>query len=130
MKTVITEVGRRKLCKAHAGDIALPEIKQMALGNGGLNENAKPKTVTGSEISLYNEVLRRNIDSHAYGNEEATSCHYYLRIEKDELVEEVISEIGLYDAEGDLVAYKTCLGLGKDEDLAFTFDMEEIFLNV
>lgn len=130
MKAVFTEVGRRKLCKAHAGDIMLPQIKQMALGDGGLNESGKPKTVTGNEISLYHELLRRDINNHAYGNEEETSCHYYLRIEKDELVEEIISEIGLYDAEGDLIAYKTCLGLGKDEDLAFTFDMEEIFLNI
>ena len=38
-----------------------------------------------------------------------------------------ISELGLYDEENDLVAIKTFLPKGKDEDMEFIFDMDEIF---
>lgn len=129
-RSKITETGRKKLCKAHAGDIVLPRIAQMALGDGGLDTDGKLKEATGNEIALYHELLRKNIDSHTYLNEEATSCRYSLRIDKEELAGETISEIGLYDEEGDLVAYKTCPGLGKDEFMEFIFNCDEIFLNV
>ena len=36
-------------------------------------------------------------------------------------------ELGLFDADGDLVAYKTFLPKGKDDDMEFIFDMDEIF---
>ena len=35
---VITETGRKKLCKAHAGDISLPKISKIAWGNVGVDE--------------------------------------------------------------------------------------------
>ena len=41
-KGVITAVGRKKLCMAHAGDIALPVITQMAWGSGGADETGQP----------------------------------------------------------------------------------------
>ncbi len=56
---VITTRGREKLCKAHAGEITLPIITQMAFGNGGLTENGTPIETTGNESSLGNELLRK-----------------------------------------------------------------------
>lgn len=35
-KGIITVIGRKKLCKAHAGDITLPPITQIAWGDGAL----------------------------------------------------------------------------------------------
>ena len=35
-KGIITVAGRKKLCKAHAGDMNLPPITQMAWGDGGV----------------------------------------------------------------------------------------------
>ena len=54
-KGVITAVGRKKLCMAHAGDIALPVITQMAWGSGGADETGQPLDTTGNEIGLYQE---------------------------------------------------------------------------
>ena len=38
-----------------------------------------------------------------------------------------ISEIGLIDEEGDIVAIRTFLPMGKTEDIPLVFDMDEIF---
>lgn len=126
-QAVITETGRKKLCKAHAGDVDLPEIVQMALGDGGLEANGQPKATTGNEIALYAQLLKRAVDGHSFVNASETTCRYTMRLEKAELAGKVISEMGLFDAEGDLVAYKTFLGKGKDNDMEFVFDMDEIF---
>lgn len=122
---VITAIGREKLCKAHAGDISLPKIAQMAFGNGGLHENGEVRPTTGEEVSLQNELLKKDIDGHVYP--ELTTCRYTVRLTKEELANESISEQGLLDEEGDLIAYKTFLAKGKDADMEFVFDMDEIF---
>lgn len=126
-KGVITVTARRKLCMAHAGDKPLPVITRMAWGNAGVDEVGQPRNTTGYEIALYNELLSKEIESHAYVNEEQTTCRYTATLEAGELTGEEISEMGLYDAEGDLVAYRTFLRKGKDADIPQIYDMDEIF---
>jgi len=122
---VITKTGREKLCKAHAGDITLPAIVQMAFGSGGVDESGTVIATTGEEVSLRNELLKKNIDSHTYPI--TTTGRYSTRLAKEELADQTISEMGLFDAEGDLIAYKTFLPKGKDADMEFVWDMDEIF---
>lgn len=122
---VITLKAREDFAKAHAGDIALPHIVQMAFGSGGLDTEGNPIATTGEEVALRNELLRKEIDSHSYP--ETTTCRYSVRLDKVELANQVISEQGLFDENGNLVAYKTFLGKGKDDDMEFIFDMDEIF---
>ena len=122
---VITKTGREKLCKAHAGDIALPIITQMAFGSGGVDESGTVIATTGEEAALRNELLRKNIDSHTFPI--TTTGRYSVRLGKEELADQNISEMGRFDAAGDLVAYKTFLPKGKDSDMEFIFDMDEIF---
>ena len=55
---VITEIGRKKLCKAHAGDITLPKITQMAFGSGGVNPSGEVIAPTGAETALKKEILK------------------------------------------------------------------------
>ncbi len=122
---VITKTGREKLCKAHAGDITLPAITQMAFGSGGVDESGAVIVTTGEEASLRAELLKKDIDRHTYP--ETTTGRYSVRLGKEELADQTISEQGLFDAEGDLIAYKTFLPKGKDGDMEFIFDMDEIF---
>ena len=61
---VITAAGRRKLCRALAGDSPLPPLARMAWGNGGTDENGQPLATTGNEIGLYSELLSKEIGSH------------------------------------------------------------------
>ncbi len=124
---VITEIGKKKLCKAHAGDLELPVITKMAWGDGGVDEGGTPKQTTGAETGLYNQLLEKEVEGHSYPIEGETTCRYVGRIEKSELTGKNISEIGLIDADGDLVAYKTFLPKGKDEDVPMEFNMDEVF---
>ncbi|RKI98035.1 hypothetical protein D7X87_27255 [bacterium D16-54] len=126
-KGVITAVGRKKLCMAHAGDIALPVITQMAWGSGGADETGQPLDTTGNEIGLYQELLRKDIESHVYVNEGQTTCRYTATLEAGELDNSYISEMGLYDEDGDLIAYRTFMRKGKDADIPQIYDMDEIF---
>lgn len=124
---VITVIGKKKLCKAHAGDLTLPKIAKMAWGDGGVDEEGTPKMTTGNETALYSELLKKDIESHSYPNEDETTCRYVGTIAIGELTGENISEMGLFDEDGDLVAYKTFLPKGKDEDIPMEFNMDEVF---
>lgn len=124
---MLTDTGKKKLCKAHAGDLTLPKIAKMAWGDGGVDEEGTPKDVTGKETALYNKLLEKEIESHSYPVEGETTCRYVGSIEKSELTGKNISEMGLVDAEGDLVVYKTFLAKGKDEDVPMEFNMDEVF---
>lgn len=124
---VITETGKRKLCKAHAGDLSLPRIAKMVWGDGGVDEEGTPKNTTGKEVELYNKLLEKEIKSHSYPVVGETTCRYVGVINKGELTGKNISEMGLIDADGDLVAYKTFLPKGKDEDVPMEFNMDEVF---
>ncbi|MDO4327018.1 MAG: hypothetical protein Q4E24_13460 [bacterium] len=121
-----TVIGRRKLCKAHAGDLLLPRILYMGFGSGGVDADGNVREPTGEETAMQAELLRKLVDGHSYLDDEMT-CRYTVRLEKEELADQYISEQGLYDAEGDLIAYKTFLPKGKDADMEFIFDMDEIF---
>lgn len=124
---VITGTGRKKLCRAHSGDQALPAIAQMAFGSGGVDTDGNVVETTGAETALRTELLKKDVDSHSYTNEGQTTCRYTVRLSKPELANQNISEQGLFDAEGDLIAYKTFLPKGKDDDMEFIFDMDEVF---
>ncbi len=124
---VITVVGRRKLCMAHAGDRELPIIAKMAWGNGGVDESGEPIATTGNEIGLYNSLLIKDIESHEYVDDEQTNCQYASTLEVGELDGEDISEMGLFDEEGDLIFYRTFRRKGKDEDIPQIYKMNSVF---
>lgn len=122
---IITIKGREKLCKAHAGDIALSKIAKMALGKGGVDENGEVIETTGEELDLRERLMIKEIDGHSFPV--TTTARYSIGLSKEELAGEYISEQGLIDEAGDLIAYKTFLPKGKDSDMEFVFDMDEIF---
>lgn len=121
----ITAKGREKLCKAHAGAITLPKISQMAFGTGGREVDGSMKPILGTEETLYNEALRKDIESFTFPS--GTTCRYAARVDKLELINVDITELGLFDEDGDLIVYKTCPPKQKDEDEEFVFYTDEIF---
>lgn len=121
----ITTIGRLKLCQAHAGIIPLPKITKMGFGTGGLDTDGHPIDVLGTETSLKNEVLRKELSGYELVSD--TTCRYLALLEKTDLINTYINEQGLYDEEGDLIVYKTFVAKGKDDDEEFVFAMDEIF---
>jgi len=96
-------------------------------GDGGVDENGHPKTTTGNEIGLYNELMKKEIEAHAYINDAESTCRFTSTLDKGELTGREISEMGLFDSDGDLVAYRTFMRKGKDADIPQIYDMDEIF---
>ena len=116
--TTMTVRGREKLCKAHAGELVLPCIKWIAFGTGGVDENRQPLPVTGEE--QYRMELEHSFPI-------PTTCEYLSILEKTDLPNTYISEMGLFDEEEELVMYATFLEKGKDEDMRFEFRTQEVF---
>lgn len=133
MEVKMTKTGRELLCKAHAGDMQLSPITYISLGAGGCSSGT-PILVTGNETAMKEELIQKEIESHQYLEkaDESTGAisvkvRYTISLGETELVGKTISEAGLMDADGNLVAYMTFLEKGKDKDMEFIFNMDELF---
>lgn len=124
-EAVITKIAKIKMLKARAGDKPLAKIVGMAFGSGGVGsggEIIKPKS---EQNALNNELLRKEIRNHAYIGD--TACRYTCVLEANELAGKNISEIALYDSDGDIVAIKNFATKGKDADIEMTFNIDDVF---
>lgn len=122
---VVTLTARKKMVRARAGAIELPPIVGMAFGTGGVDETGIPAAPSGKDESLRKEIFRKEVDSYIFTDD--TVCRYQCTLLSGECDNAEISELGLYDAEGDLVAIKTFKSKGKDSDLEMTFQVDDIF---
>ena len=122
---IITKKAREKLVKARAGAISLPVVVGMAFGDGGTGEDGKVVPPAEAQEALTHEIFRKEIDGYTFPAE--TTCRYVCTLSDTELAGESLSEVGLYDAEGDMVCIKTFLAKGKDGDLEMTFTLDDIF---
>lgn len=122
---VITKKARAKLVKARAGAITLPKVAGMAFGNGGVNSAGTVISPLDTQAKLNHELYRKAIDKYSFP--EDTTCRYECTLSESELAGEEISEIGLYDAEGDIVCIKTFTRKGKDDDVEQTYVLDDIF---
>lgn len=122
---MVTLIARKKLVRARAGAIELPPIVAMAFGTGGVDADGIPIEPSDSDEGLKNEVFRKAIDNYTFIDD--TTCRYFCTLAVDECVGETINELGLCDAEGDIIALKTFRDKGKDGDLEMTFRIDDIF---
>ncbi len=122
---VVTLKARKKMVQARAGAIALPPIVGMVFGTGGVDASGVPVVPSGNDDSLKQEIFRKEVDSHTFTDD--TTCRYLCTLAVNECANEDISEIGLYDSDGDLIAVKTFKVKGKDADLEMTFQIDDIF---
>ena len=122
---VITKLARAKLVKARAGDITLPKIVGMAFGDGGVDEYGNVIAPTENQTALVSELMRKAISGHELVSD--TVERYTCTLTENELAGEFISEIALYDEDGDLVCIKTFSKKGKDDDMQHTYSLDDIF---
>lgn len=121
----ITEAARRKLVQARAGAIALPKIVGMAFGNGGVDSEGDIISPFEGQVTLASELYRKPIDGYSFPND--TTCRYECTLLETELAGEEISEIGLYDEDGDILCIKAFKRKGKDDDVEQTYVLDDIF---
>ena len=78
-----------------------------------------------SESELKNELLRKKYDTYTMLSD--TKCRYECELKESELPGAAISEIGLYDADGDIIQIKRFTAKGKDADISMTFYINDTF---
>lgn len=122
---IITQIARSKLVKARAGIIQLPTIDGMAFGDGGVDEDGVAISPTDTDTTLKHEIYRKKIDGYELIDD--FTVRYTCTLEEKELAGEYISEIALYDTEGDIVCIKTFTKKGKDDDMEQAFVLDDIF---
>lgn len=122
---IITKKARKKLLQARAGDITLPKIIGMAFGSGGVDTSGNVIAPLENQETLKAELLRKPVRGHSFIGE--TTCRYECTLSESELAGQYISEIGLYDSEGDIVCIKTFTKKGKDGDIEMTYTLDDVF---
>lgn len=122
---IITEAAREKICRARAGEIELPKIVGMAFGDGGTDPDGNIIPPAEGQTALSNELMRKGIDGYTFVDK--TACRYTCTLSENELAGAYISELGLYDEDGDLVCIKTFMRKGKDDGLEMAFEIDDVF---
>lgn len=125
MKTVVTHIAKKKMIQARNGEIALPAITGIAVGDGAAAEDDGLTAPAETDNQLKNELLRREY----MRCEKITETCYRYRIElgENELAGKIINEAALYDAEGDLLAIRVFTGLPKEEAMEMAFEFDDKF---
>ena len=123
--SIITKKARENMVKARAGAITLPKIVGMAFGSGGVDTSGNVIVPTAEQAALKNELFRNEIDGYSFVND--TTCRYQCTLSESELAGEYISEVGLYDAAGDIVCIKNFTAKGKDIDIEMTYTVDDVF---
>lgn len=122
---IITKKARENMVKARAGAIVLPRIVGMAFGSGGVTEDGEVIKPEETQEDLKNELYRKAVDKYEFINN--TTCRYECTLTESELGGQYISEVGLYDENGDIVCIKNFTEKGKDSDMEMTFSVDDIF---
>lgn len=123
--TTVTIKAKKKMLEARAGIANLPKITGMAFGTGGVDGNDVIIPHSAEQATLHNEVLRKAVDKYEVVSD--TKIRYTCTLGVEELAGVYISECGLYDADGDMVAMKAFMRKGKDGDMEAVFECEDMF---
>lgn len=116
--TIITTKAKNKVLQARAGLREVPPIRHMAFGDGG------DWIPTAADNRLKNELLRKEIT----GGEPITETRYRYKclLDRNELQNTVINEMGLVDEDGDFVCIITFGDKQKDDDIEMEFFIDDI----
>lgn len=125
MNSVITVIGRNKLLRARAEGLPVPKITGIALGDRGVTEEGVVIEPSEEQNALNHELARKQITGFEYIND--LCCRYSAVLDRAELVGAKISEMALYDEDGDLVAIKNMLPKFKDDDIEMGFQLDDSF---
>ncbi len=123
--TTGTTKAKKKMLEARAGIAPLSKIVGMAFGTGGVNGSDEIVPHSPDQNALHNEAFRKEVDGYEVISD--TCIRYKCTLEETELANTYISEIGIYDADGDMVAMKAFMKKGKDADMEVVFECDDTF---
>ena len=124
-ESIVTDIAREKMLKARAGVAPLPKIMGMAFGDGAKNASGGVIAPAADQTELRHELLRKEIDKYEVVSQ--LVYRYVCTLNEGELANKYINEVALYDEDGDLIAIKSFLDKGKDEDQEMGFEIDDTF---
>lgn len=124
LNAIITTTARAQMASARAGTGTVSAIVGMAFGDGGVS-GGSVITPAASQTTLNHELLRKAYTSRTFVD--SMTVRYSCTLTTSELAGDDISEIGLYDGNGDLVCIKNFAAKGKDSDTELTFVIDDIY---
>jgi len=121
---ITTIRAREKIAIAREKGEKLSKITQIAVGTDGLKTDGSPKEFDKNKNELYKEIKKFDAASCSRSDNKNT---YTLVIEQSDssVNGKPISEIGLIDEDGDLIAAQTFLPKIKDSNSEFVFELVE-----
>lgn len=122
---IITKKARKNMVQARAGTITLPKIVGMAFGDGGVDSLGNVMKPLETQDTLVSELLRKEVDGFDFIDD--TTCRYQCTLSESELAGKYISELGLYDENGDIICIKNFTAKGKDSDMEMTYTVDDVF---
>lgn len=125
--SVTSKKARELFAQAHGTTGTLPQVTQMAFGNGGVDGSNVPITpsATAIPLALGNQLLVKNIESVSYPI--TTTVKFTCRLLAGELNGYDINEAALIDSAGNVVAKKTFTKKSKDNETELVFEWNEEF---
>lgn len=124
--SIITKFRREQLAKITSGTIeTMAKISHIALGDGGVSEDGTVIQPNEEQTALTHEIGRYPVDTPTFPI--TTTVRYAVTVPENDLAGKSISELGLMDANGKLVAVRNCSPKIKDADEEFTFVFDDEF---
>jgi phage-related tail fiber protein len=124
-ESVVTDIQKAKTVKARAGLGQLEKIVEMAFGDGAVT-GTSIRTPLSTDKGLQHETHRQSLTSIDL-QEDGISVLYRCQLAKETLAGKNINEIGLVDADGDFVCFKSFSNKGKDGDMEMGFSIVDQF---
>ncbi len=125
MNNIITATAKMKMVRARKGEISLPVITGIAIGDGAADAEGNLISLSEGDLYLRNELLRREYSRCEKVSD--TCFRYRMELTADELAGKRINEAALYDAEGDLLAIRVFSNKIKDAEMEMAFEYEDRF---
>ena len=122
--SIITKTAKEKIVKARANVAPVSIIAGIAFGDGGANgDDIIPPSIDATALS--HELLRKAAQTVTQVSD--TSYRYKCTLTATDIPDAAISEIGLYDSDGDLVSIRTFKAKIKDPDIDMVFEIDDTF---
>ncbi|WP_308722514.1 phage tail-collar fiber domain-containing protein [Paenibacillus polysaccharolyticus] len=123
--TVTTTYAREQMARARAEGSSLTQVLKMAFGSGGTDAEGKPIPLDGTEQTLKQQLLIKDISSYEFIA--PATIRYTCSLGETELAGATINELALVDSRGKFTAIRTMTNKIKDADMEFIFEIDDIY---
>lgn len=125
---VVTQYRRKLLAQITSGAVtAIPKIKFIAVGTGGLNADGTPKVPVATQAALEHELKQFDVGEPTFPVD--TTARYTVDIQETDadIDGQYLSEFALVDEAGKICAIRNTMKKGKAAGEQITIKMDDVF---